>query len=84
MGWMGGGGGPGGGWRGDGMGGGTGGGWRGGGLLAASDSDIGKAFDWGLTRRLFGYLAPYNIRKIERHLEGFCETHDQLRRTDPR
>ncbi len=46
-----------------GMGGGMGGmgGMRGGmrGALAMSDEDLGKVFDWGLIRRLLGYVRPY-------------------------
>ncbi len=46
-----------------GMGGGMGGGMRGmGGMrgaLAMSDEDLGKVFDWGLVKRLLGYVRPY-------------------------
>jgi ABC-type multidrug transport system fused ATPase/permease subunit len=49
---------PGGGYRGGAWGG--GGGRRGG--LAASDEDLGKAFDWRLMKRLLAYLLPYKRR----------------------
>ena len=42
---------------GGGMGGGGGRGMRG--VLALSDEDLGKVFDWGLVRRLLGYVRPY-------------------------
>ena len=49
----------GGGMRGMGMG---GGGWRG--SLAASDEDLGKAFDWRLMKRLLAYMKPHKKRAI--------------------
>ena len=62
-----------GGWSGRdwGGGGGRGGGGRGGpgrdghggrGSLAASDEDLGKAFDWRIMRRLFAYMVPFKRR----------------------
>jgi ABC-type multidrug transport system fused ATPase/permease subunit len=61
-----------GGWGGGGMGGmrGMGGGGGGGfngmrrSMLAESDEDLGKVFDWRLMRRLIGYARPYKRRAV--------------------
>src|SRR4051812_4812507 len=45
-----------------GMGGGEGRGPGGRGVLANSDEDLGKAFDWSLMKRLFSYIRPYKRR----------------------